>query len=135
MDDISSGDEELGTLIAAAAEASDAVVAASIIRSADFIILQQIDMETGDIETDEEGNFSVVLAEVDDETAVICFTAQEAVDHFQVEISSNLPVGKELPAVVLDGDTLLDGLPSDCGLLVNPGAENECYFPPGTLPN
>lgn len=122
---------DLGGLIADAAEANDATVAENIIRSGEFIIFQQIDLESGDIEQDEEGNFSVVLAEVDDELAVVCFSNQEAADLFAKEIGSDLPDGRELPAVTMDGNMLIDGLPEDCGLLVNPGTDNESFFPPG----
>jgi hypothetical protein len=122
---------DLGGLIADAAEANDATNAANIIRSGQFILLQQIDMESGEIEEDDEGNFSVVLAEVEDETAVVCFTNPNAVANFAAEIAEDIPEGHELPAVVLDGNDLLDGLPDDCGLLVNPGEDTECYFPPG----
>lgn len=122
---------DLGGLIADAAEANDATVAENIIRSGEFIIFQQIDLESGEIEQDDEGNFSVVLAEVDDELAVVCFSNQEAADLFAKEIGSDLPEGRELPAVTMDGNMLIDGLPEDCGLLVNPGTENESFFPPG----
>ena len=122
---------DLGGLIADAAEANDAVVAESIIRGGDFIVFQQIDMESGEIEEDDDGNFSVVLADVDGEMAVVCFSNTDASTNFASEISVDLPPGRELPSAVLDGNTLLDGLPEDCGLLLNPGAETECYFPPG----
>lgn len=122
---------DLGGLIADAAEADDAAVAESIIRSGQFILLQQIDTESGEVEEDEEGNFSVVLAEVDEDVAVVCFTNGEAVGRFTQEIAGDIPEGHELPTVMLEGDDLLDGLPEDCGLLVNPGEETECYFPPG----
>jgi len=123
---------DLGGLIADAAEANDSVAASQVIRGGEFILLQQIDMETGAVEEDEEGNFSVVLAEVEeDDIAVVCFTNATAAANFSKEISEDLPEGHSLPEVILDGDTLLDGLPEDCGLLVNPGTENECYFPPG----
>ncbi|MEZ6136590.1 MAG: SseB family protein [Pirellulaceae bacterium] len=122
---------DLGGLICDAAEADDAAVAASIIRSGQFILLQQVDFESGEVEEDEEGNFSVVLAEVEDDTAVVCFTNSAAVSNFAAEIAEDIPEGRELPAVVLEGNDLLDGLPEDCGLLINPGEETECYFPPG----
>ena len=124
---------DLGGLIADAAEANDATVAENIIRSGEFIIFQQIDLESGEIEQDDEGNFSVVLAEVDDELAVVCFSNQEAADLFAKEIGSDLPEGRELPAVTMDGNMLIDGLPEDCGLLVNPGTENESFFPAGCV--
>lgn len=122
---------DLGGLIADAAEANDAAVAENIIRSGEFIIFQQIDLESGEIEEDDEGNFSVVLAEVDEELAVVCFSSQDAADNFAKDIGRELPDGRQLPAVVMDGNMLIDGLPEDCGLLVNPGTENESYFPPG----
>jgi hypothetical protein len=122
---------DLGGLIADAAESNDAAVAESIIRSGQFILLQQIDTESGEIEEDEEGNFSVVLAEVDEDVAVVCFTNMEAVGRFTQEIAGDIPEGHELPTVILEGDDLIDGLPEDCGLLVNPGEETESYFPPG----
>lgn len=122
---------DLGGLIADAAEANDATVAENIIRSGEFIIFQQIDLESGDLEEDDEGNFSVVLAEVDEDLAVVCFSSQEAADIFAKEIVEDLPEGRDLPAVVMDGNMLIDGLPDDCGLLVNPGTDNESYFPPG----
>lgn len=122
---------DLGGLIADAAEANDAGVAESIIRSGEFIVFQQIDVESGEVEQDDEDNFSVVLAEVDEELAVVCFSTQDAADNFAKEIAEELPEGRELPAVLMDGNMLLDGLPEDCGLLVNPGTDNESYFPPG----
>ncbi|MCA9128064.1 MAG: hypothetical protein KDB22_13305 [Planctomycetales bacterium] len=122
---------DLGLLIADAADQNDIAVALDIIRNGDFVLFQQIDMESGDIEEDEEGNFSVVLAEVDDEIAVVCFSNENAAANFAVENADDLPEGKELPSVLLSGDVLLDGLPVDCGLLLNPGADTECYFPPG----
>ena len=122
---------DLGGLIADAAEANDATVAENIIRSGEFIVFQQIDMESGEVEEDDDGNFSVVLAEVDDELAVVCFSSQEAADNFAQEIGEDLAEGQELPAVMMDGNMLIDGLPEDCGLLVNPGTDNESFFPPG----
>lgn len=122
---------DVGDLIAAAADSNDLLVAVSIIRSGDFIVFQQVDPENGEVEEDEEGNFSVMLAEVDEDTAVVCFSNEDAAANFAAEIADDLPEGQELPSVVLPGEILLDGLPSDCGLLINPGAESECYFPPG----
>lgn len=125
---------DLGGLIFDAAEDNDIQVASKVIRSGEFILLQQINGDSGEIEEDEDGNFSVVLAEIDEEVAaVVCFSNKDSAQVFIEEIADDIPAGRELPAVVLDGDTLLDGLPEDCGLLVNPGTENECYFPPGSF--
>ncbi len=125
---------ELGQQIANAVEVEDVAVAVSAIRGGDFIVFQQIDPESGDLEETDDGDFCVVTAEVDEETAVLCFSDQEAAEYFAGEmVSEEIPEGHSLPAVVLDGVTLLDGLPEDCGLLVNAGAETECYFPPGSF--
>ena len=125
---------DLGGLIYDAAEDNDIGVANKVIRSGEFILLQQISDASGEADEDEDGNFSVVLAEIDDEVAaVVCFSNKDSAQLFVEEIADDIPAGRELPAVVLDGDTLLDGLPEDCGLLVNPGTENECYFPPGSF--
>ncbi|MCA9133035.1 MAG: hypothetical protein KDA45_07760 [Planctomycetales bacterium] len=122
---------DLGGLIADAAEANDAATVEGIIRNGEFILFQQVDMESGEVEEDSDGNFSVVLAEVDDDLAVVCFSNAEAAKLFAHEIADDLPEGQELPSVTLDGNTLLDGLPEDCGLLLNPSTDTECYFPPG----
>ena len=133
--EFSSGDEmnedpKLGAAIADAAEAGDGLAAEQLIRGGDFIILQQIDPETGEVEIDEDQNFSVVLAEVDEDMAVVCFTTSDQAQSFVDGIIEEFTGGKPLPAVALDGNELLDGLPDDCGLLVNPGSVEECYFPP-----
>lgn len=127
-------DDDLGAQIAAAADNDDAAVAASIIRSGDFIVFQQIDPENPDLEPDSEAGFSVILAQVDEDTAVVCFSNKESAQLFAEEIAEEIPEGHDLPAVLLAGEILLDGLPEDCGLLLNPGSELECYFPPGVLP-
>lgn len=127
-------DAELGPQLLNAAENEDHVVAASMIRGGTFIVFQQVDPDNDGYAEDEDGNFSVVLADVDDDTAVVCFSDEDSAHHFAENIvSGDVPEGFELPAFTLDGASLLDGLPAECGLLVNPGAECECYFAPGTL--
>lgn len=121
---------QLGIEIAAAAETNEASKAEELIRANEFIVLQQIDLETGEIEIDEDDNFSVVLAEVDEDMAVVCFTSLTAAESFMDEVCEELTGGTRLPAVVLEGDHLLDGLPEGIGLLINPTTEQECYFPP-----
>lgn len=124
---------DLGGLIADAADEQDAETASSIIRGGEFIVLQQIDPESGESEEIDDGDISVVLAEWEDETAVVCFSKMQFATDFTQEISGEIPEGHDLPTIILDGISLLEGLPEDCGLLLNPGAETECYFPPGSL--
>lgn len=121
---------QLGEDIANAAEANNPERAEELIRAHEFIVLQQIDLETGEIEVDEEDQFSVVLAEVDEDLAVVCFSSYSAAENFMDTIGNDLTGGKRLPAVILDGNELLDGLPDSIGLLVNPATDSECYFMP-----
>lgn len=126
---------DLGGLIADAADDDDAVTAEKIIRSGAFVVLQQIEEEGVQAPDEDSDQFSVVLAEVEEELAVVCFSNAESVPAFIEHIAEDIPVGGDLPPVLLDGNDLLDGLPGDCGLLLNPGTDTECYFPPGCLEN
>ncbi len=129
----STDNDNLSTRIVEAIAAEDIVLLESLIRGGEFILFQQIDPETGLVDQDEDGNFNVVIAELEDDMAVVCFTDSSIADKFVETAVEDLPVGSELPRVMLDGDTLLDGLPEDCGLLLNPTSEEECFFPPGTF--
>jgi len=64
---------ELGQQIADAADQEDVVVIESLLRGNELIVLQQTTDENGE-PLEEEGDLSVVLAELDDEVAVISFT-------------------------------------------------------------
>lgn len=121
---------QLGVEIADAADANNASQAEKLIRGHDFIVLQEIDNETGEAMVDEEDRFSVVLAEVEESMAVVCFTSLSAAENFMNEVCDELTGGARLPAIVLEGDELLDGLPDGIGLLINPTTEEECYFSP-----
>jgi hypothetical protein len=126
-------DGNIGERILNAATSNENVIAASLIRDNKFIVFQQVDPEQAASGTEVEGNFSVVLAEVDNSLAVVCFSEESTAANFAQEVAEEVPEGYELPAIRLDGNTLLDGLPDDCGLLFNPGSDIECFFPPGSL--
>lgn len=126
-------DGSVGERIHAAASHDESVIVASLIRQHEFIVFQQVDPDQPDAATEEEGKFSVVLAEIDEGIAVVCFSEQSPAKAFADEVADEVPDGCDLPAILLDGNSLLDGLPNDCGLLLNPGSEVECYFPPGVL--
>lgn len=125
--------DEIGLKIIEAIDAEDIALVESLIRENEFILFQQIDPETGEVDEDEDGNFSVVIAEMDEDSAVVCFTSREIAENFVEEAVQDLPEGGELPTVMLSGDDMLDGLPLDVGLLLNPTSEGECFFPPGTF--
>ena len=121
---------QLGVEIADAADANDASRAEELIRGGEFIVLQEIDPESGEAVVDDEDRFSVVLAEVEEDMAVVCFSSMSAAESFMEQVCDELTGGTRLPAIVLSGDELLDGLPDGIGLLFNPTTDEECYFSP-----
>lgn len=121
---------ELGQQIADAADQEDVVIIESLLRGNELIVLQQTTDENGE-PLEEEGDLSVVLAELDDEVAVISFTDIHFAEKFTEVFADKME--EDSPQIVVTGDSLMDGLPNECGLLVNPGSEQECFFPPGTF--
>ncbi len=134
MDIDDSGDEAtddvVGEALALAVEEGEEAEVDQIIRRHDFLVLQQFDPETGHVDENDDGSFNVVLVEVDEESAVVAFTQEKLASEFLLDVEEDLPEIENYPAIMLDGNTLLDGLPEDCGLLINPGAPTECYLPP-----
>ena len=123
-------DDVVGEALVMAHEENDIGAAHRIIRSNEFMVLQQFDPETGEVNENDDGSFNVVLVEVEEDTAVVAFTQEKFASEFLHDVQDELPEIENYPAVMLDGNALLDGLPEDCGLLINPGAPTECYFPP-----
>ncbi len=132
MDNGDSADaaDVIGEALVLAHEQNDIDAAHRIIRSHEFMVLQQFDPETGEVNENDDGSFNVVLVEVEEDTAVVAFTQEKFASEFLHDVEDELPDIENYPAVMLDGNALLDGLPEDCGLLINPGAPTECYFPP-----
>ena len=131
MDNDDPADDVIGDALVMAHEQGDLTEVHRIIRSHDFMVLQQFDPETGEVSENEDGSFNVVLVEVEEDAAVVAFTQEKFAAEFLHDVEDDLPDAENYPAVMLDGNALLDGLPEDCGLLINPGAQTECYFPPG----
>jgi len=131
MDNGDPADDIVGDALFLAHEQGDLGEAHRIIRSHEFMVLQQFDSETGEVSKNDDGSFNVVLVEVEEDTAVVAFTQEKFASEFLHDVGDELPDAENYPAVMLDGNALLDGLPEDCGLLFNPGAPTECYFPPG----
>ncbi|GIW96763.1 MAG: hypothetical protein KatS3mg111_0096 [Pirellulaceae bacterium] len=123
---------DFGGLVLDAAREEDFETAEKILRSSMLYVLNQID-EDADVEFDDEegGEFNLVIAESDDEVALICFTSPDHVENFLDSISEELPEDYEIPVIAMSGSMLLDGLPEDFGLLVNPNTDLECFFPAG----
>jgi SseB protein N-terminal domain len=124
-------DDVVGEAIATAAEEDQMDEVDRLIRANSFMVLQQFDPETGEVEENDDGSFNVILVEIDEDSAVVAFTQEKYASEFLNEVEEDIPQADQYPAIMLDGNTLLAGLPSDCGLLINPGAPTECYLAPG----
>lgn len=120
----------LGSQIALAAEEDDAEKAETLIRANEFLVLQMLETDECEGELHEEEQFAVLLAEVEDDLAVVCFSDSTSAENFMDQVCDDLAGGQRLPAVLIDGNQLLDELPESIGLLVNPTTGDECYFPP-----
>ncbi len=131
MDNEDATDDVVGEALVLALEEGEIAAVDIIIRKHDFLVLQQFDPDTGEVDENDDGSFNVVLVEVEEESAVVAFTKEKFASEFLADVEDELPDAENYPAIMLDGNTLLDGLPEECGLLINPGAPTECYFPPG----
>lgn len=132
MSEASAPLDKLGRKIFNAIEADDLELVKTLIRQGEFILFQQVDPDTGEVE-DEDGNFSVVIAELEEDMGVVCFTSEAIAQSFVDIAVDDLPIGEELPTVKFDGDYMLDCLPEGFGLLINATSEGEYFFPAGTF--
>jgi len=53
-----------------------------IIRSHDFMVLQQFQPDTGEVSENDDGSFNVVLVEAEEDTAVVAFTHEKFASEF-----------------------------------------------------
>ncbi|MEM7478199.1 MAG: SseB family protein [Planctomycetota bacterium] len=121
-------DSQLGQILAEAIEDDKLDIVLQKLAEAEIIVLQQIDEETGESVADEHGDVNVVLAEMDEGIAVVCFTDESYADKFSEVFADRIPV--TCPRVAVTGGSLLASMPEDCGLLINSGSEHECYLSP-----
>ena len=124
-------DVMLGQKLAEAIAADELEAIHLHLAQAEIIVLQQIDEQTGESVTDEDGEVNVVLAEMDEGIAVVCFTDETYVDRFREVFQDRIP--EKCPRVIVTGESLITSMPEECGLLINSGSEHECFLPSGTL--
>ncbi|MCA9192428.1 MAG: hypothetical protein KDB03_11725 [Planctomycetales bacterium] len=114
---------DLGELIAECAETDNWDQMQELFESNVFFVLHRPGQESDEIE--------LALIDVEDELAIVSFTNAEFADSFQRELAEEIEDFEPLAILPIDGQTLLAGMFSDGGLLLNPGTEFEVYFPPG----
>ncbi|TWU45197.1 hypothetical protein Q31b_03680 [Novipirellula aureliae] len=106
-------------------QALDAAIAdrnASRIRSL-LLELQFVLINIEDDEEDEE-SMGALTAEINEEEVLVAFTSEENAGIFVEEMSDLFTELDEVQGFVVDGETLLDYLPEDFGLLLDPETED-----------
>ncbi|MEM6470609.1 MAG: SseB family protein [Planctomycetota bacterium] len=109
--------------LAEAIEARDAVRLRQLIDSAEFVLIAVAEDE-GDEEEDEEASASVFSTQVDEADLLVAFTNEEAASEFVSEMGEEFDDDEEIEGYVLDGDALLDYMPPEHGLFLNPESED-----------
>jgi len=106
-------------------QALDAAIAdrnASKIRSL-LLELQFVLINIEDEDEDEE-SMGALTAEINEEEVLVAFTSEENAGIFVEEMSDLFTELDEVQGFVVDGETLLDYLPDDFGLLLDPETEH-----------
>lgn len=124
--------DPIGQQIVDAVDADDFDLIEHLIRTNDLIFFHEVNPETGEVEMDEEG-FNVMAVSVEGEEALLCFTDVSIVDHFIEHGFEETSDEGEVPTVKIQGNSVLDELPPDLGILLNATSEGELYFPPGVF--
>ncbi|MDV6034343.1 SseB family protein [Stieleria sp.] len=116
---MSESTESLESKLALAIEQRDAVLVRQLFDSAEFVLLTMSDEEDDD---DEEGA-SVFSTELDGMHLLVAFTNEQAAGDFVHSMEEMYEEGDEIEGYVLDGDALLQYMPPEHGLYLNPESD------------
>jgi hypothetical protein len=99
--------------------AGDADQTRLLLIASEFILIRVTD------EDDDEENFGALTADVDDVEVLVAFTSEKTASDFIAHMGEELfNEGEEIDGFVVDGETLLDYLPDDFGVLIDPEQEH-----------
>lgn len=104
----------LESKLADALEQRDAVLVRQLMAEAEFVLLSLPD------EDDDEDAANVLSADIDDMEVLVAFTNEKAAEAFVQSMDEMYDEDDEIEGYVLQGDALLDYMPPDHGLLLNP---------------
>lgn len=116
---MSESPESLESKLAGAIELRDAVLVRQLFDSAEFVLLTMSDEE----DDDEEGA-NVFSTDLDGMDLVVAFTNEQAAGDFVHSMEDIYEEGDEIEGYVLDGDALLEYMPPEHGLYLNPESED-----------
>lgn len=103
---------------ATAIEAKDADVLRTLILAGEFILIN-VQSE----EDDEEG-MGALTADIDDTPVLVAFSTEEHAGAFVGAMSDMFDEADEVHGFLVEGDALLEYLPDDYGLLIDPETED-----------
>ena len=117
---MSESTESLETQLSDAIEQRDAVRVRQLMEPAEFVLLTIPD-ETD--EDDEEGA-NVFSTELEGMNLVVAFTNEPAAGDFVHSMEEIFEEGEEIEGYVLNGDALLEYMPPEHGLFLNPESDD-----------
>lgn len=116
---MSESTESLESKLADAIEQRDAVLVRQLIDAAEFVLLTMSDEE----DDDEEGA-NVFSTDLDGMELLVAFTNEDAAGDFVRSMEEIYEEGDEIEGYVLDGDALLQYMPPEHGLYLNPESDD-----------
>lgn len=117
---MSESTESLESQLAGAIGQRDAVRVRQLMEAAEFVLLTIPDE---DEEADEEGA-NVFSTDIDGMELVVAFTNEGAAGDFVHSMEDIFEEGDEIEGYVLDGDALLEYMPPEHGLFLNPESDD-----------
>lgn len=112
--------ESFESKLADAIEQRDAVLVRQLIDSAEFVLLTMSDDEDDD---DDEEGANVFSTDLDGMDLLVAFTNEQAAGDFVHSMEEIYEEGDEIEGYVLDGDALLQYMPPEHGLYLNPESD------------
>lgn len=108
--------------LADAIEQRDAVLLRQLIDPAEFVLIAVSEEEAE--EDDEEASANVFSTEMDGMELLVAFTNEEAAGGFVSAMEEEFEDEEEVEGYVLDGGALLDYMPPEHGLYLNPESDD-----------
>ena len=107
--------------LSAAVEARDAAKLRELILDGEFIL---INIQSDEEDDDDEEAMGALTAEIDELPALVTFTSERHAGAFVGAMGDLFEDSEEVQGFLVDGDALLEYLPEDYGLLVNPETDS-----------
>lgn len=111
--------ESFESKLAEAIDERDAVLVRQLMDTAEFVLLTMNEED----EDDEEGA-NVFSTDVDGMELLVAFTNEQAAGDFVHSMEEHYEDGDEIEGYVLDGDALLEYMPPQFGLFLNPESDD-----------